>query len=53
MWKLEQQHIRTVNVVIQTELYITVNGTQASKLQKYCLEHFIAVNYSVYKEIRS
>ena len=36
-------------------MYVTVNGTQVSKLRKYCLEHFIiVVNYLVYKEeIRS
>lgn len=54
MWKLEYRQIRTV--VIQAGLYITVNGTQASELQKYCLEILLSLwinQYTVKEEIRS
>ena len=54
MWKLGHWQVRTA--VIQAGLYITVNGTQASELQKYCLEILLSLwinQYTVKEEIRS
>ena len=51
MWKLGYRQIRTL--VIQAGLYITVNGTQASELQKYCLEILLSLWINQYTEKKS
>ena len=51
MWKLGHWQVRTA--VIQAGLYITVNGTQASELQQYCLEILLSLWINQYTEKKS
>lgn len=39
----DNRHWQVRTAVIQAGLYITVNGTQASELQKYCLEILLSL----------
>ena len=51
MWKLGHWQVRTA--IIQAGIYITVNGTQASELQKYCLEILLSLWINQYTEKKS